>query len=127
MPLLLTIGAFVPGLFGKKIADGTAKVLGIVTLVILAAGLIYLGKLAYDASLIEQHETEVRAEQAERDLRAERKADLEAANTQAELVETQRKLDEAAAKAKADRPEEARKEVGPVTQSYYDTLRKEKR
>lgn len=124
MPLLASIGAFLPGLFGKQIAEKTAKVLGIITLAILLVAILGLGKCAYDASVIEQHEAADRAEKAERQLEAERRADEEAEATANELAETKAELDAATTEAARRDPEGAAKQVGPVTESYYDTLRR---
>jgi uncharacterized membrane protein len=128
MSLLMSIGAFLPGLLGKQVSQKVAKVLGIITLGLLLIAVLSLGKCAYDASVIEQHESTDRAEKAEKQLEAERRADEEAAAQEAELAETKAELDAATAEAARRDPEGAAKPVGPVSQSYYDTLRqKEKR
>lgn len=126
MPLLASIGAFLPGLLGKQVAEKTAKVLGIIILAILFVAILGLGKCAYDASVIEQHESADRAQKAERQLDAERRADEQAEATANELVETKAELDAATAEAARRDPEGAAKQVGPVSQSYYDTLRQKK-
>lgn len=128
MSLLMSIGAFLPGLLGRKVSEKVAKVLGIITLGLLLIAVLSLGKCAYDASVIEQHESTDRAEKAEKQLDAERRADEEAAAQATELAETKAELDAATAEAARRDPEGAAKPVGPVSQSYYDTLRqKEKR
>ena len=58
MSLIASIGAFLPGLFGKEVAYKTAKVLGFIALSILLIAVLSLDKCAYDASVIEQHEQE---------------------------------------------------------------------
>jgi len=58
MSLILSIGAFLPGLFGKQVSEKVAKVLGFIALGLLLIAVLSLGKCAYDASVIEQHETE---------------------------------------------------------------------
>jgi len=126
MPLIMSIGAFIPGLFGKKVAEKTAKVLGFLILGLLAAAVLSLGKCAYDASLIEQHEATSRAQKAERQLEADRRANEEGEQAKRDLEETQRQLDDATSEAARRDPEGAAKEVGPVSQSYYDTLRRQK-
>lgn len=126
MPLILSIGAFLPGLFGKQVTPKIAKVLGIIILVIVGAAAITLGRYAYDASVIAKHEANDRAVKAERQLEAERQADKEAEATATELAETKAELDRATAEAARSDPEGAAKEVGPVSQSYYDTLRRQK-
>lgn len=124
MPLIMSIGAFLPGLFGKQVSERVAKVLGFITLGLLLIAVLGLGKCAYDASVIEKHESAERARKAEKQLEADRAAD-EATEQQArDLVETQQQLEEAQAEAARRDPEGAAKQVGPVTESYYDTLRK---
>lgn len=124
MSLILSIGAFLPGLFGKQVSEKVAKVLGIVTLGLLLIAVLGLGKCAYDASIIEQHESAERARKAQKQLEADRAADLATEQQGRDLVETQQELEEAQAEAARRDPEGAAKPVGPVTESYYDTLRK---
>lgn len=85
MSVIASIGAFLPGLFGKEIAYKTAKVLGSAILVILLALVLSLGKCAYDASVIEQHEQEqeVKAGQA-REKAADQRVEDAIKNAQSE-------------------------------------------
>lgn len=124
MSLIMSIGAFLPGLFGKQVSEKVAKVLGIITLGLLLIAVLSLGKCAYDASIIEQHESAERARKAQKQLEADRAADLATEQQGRDLVETQQELEEAQAEAARRDPEGAAKPVGPVTESYYDTLRK---
>lgn len=123
MPFLIRIGMVLPGLFGKQIAPRTARILGILILVVLFCGALLLGKHAYDASLIARHTAEQRAQKAEKQLEAERRADEAAQAVEEELAETKAHLEAATTEAARKDPEGAAKGVGPVTQSYYDTLR----
>lgn len=124
LPFIASIGALVPGLFGKKVEYKTAQRLGWVALAILLIAVLSVGKCAYDASVVNEHEVKVRAERAEREQRADRKADEATAPQNAQQAETKAQLDEAThAAAKAD-PAGAADVVGPVSQSYYDTLRR---
>lgn len=124
MSLIMSIGAFLPGLFGKQVSEKVAKVLGIIALGLLLIAVLGLGKCAYDASIIEQHESAERARKAQKQLEADRAADLATEQQARDLVETQQELEEAQAEAARRDPEGAAKPVGPVTESYYDTLRK---
>lgn len=124
MSLIMSIGAFLPGLLGKQVSEKVAKVLGIITLGLLLIAVLGLGKCAYDASIIEKHESAERARKAEKQLEADRAADLATEQQGRDLVETQQELEEAQAEAARRDPEGAAKPVGPVTESYYDTLRK---
>lgn len=124
MSLIMSIGAFLPGLFGKEVSQKVAKVLGFVILGLLALAVLSLGKCAYDASVIEQHEAEDRAEKAQKQLDADRAADEQTAEQARELADTQKQLEQAQKEAAQRDPEGAAGTVGPVTDSYYDTLRK---
>lgn len=124
MSLIMSIGAFLPGLFGKQVSEKVAKVLGIIALGLLLIAVLGLGKCAYDASIIEKHESAERARKAEKQLEADRAADLATEQQGRDLAETQQELEEAQAEAARRDPEGAAKPVGPVTESYYDTLRK---
>ncbi|MBP53116.1 MAG: hypothetical protein CMG88_00945 [Marinobacter sp.] len=64
MSLIMSIGAFLPGLFGKEVSQKVAKALGFVILGLLLIAVLSLGKCAYDASVIEKHETEREIEAA---------------------------------------------------------------
>jgi hypothetical protein len=58
MSLIASIGAFLPALLGKELSYKAARIAGFITLAILLVAVLSLGKCAYDASVIEQHETE---------------------------------------------------------------------
>lgn len=127
LALLASVGGFIPGLFGKSVSPKIAKALGGVILLVLLVAILSLGKCAYDRSVINQHDAEVRAESAEKQLEADRQADAETAAKAAKLDETEKKLDEATRDAAKADPAGAAGKVGPVTESYYETLRKEQR
>lgn len=127
LPFIASIGAFVPGLFGKKLSFKAAKIAGIATLAVLLVAILSLGKCAYDASVVNEYKVEQRAKQAEETLEAERRANAEEMARQLDEAETQGRLDAATNEAAKADPTGAAKPVGPVTKSYYDTLRKEKR
>ena len=125
--LIATVGGFLPGLFGKQFSERTTKAIGIGVLILGLIAILSLGKCAYDRSVINQHDAEVRAESAEKQLEADRQADAETAAKAAKLDETEKKLDEATRDAAKADPAGAAGKVGPVTESYYETLRKEQR
>jgi Na+-transporting methylmalonyl-CoA/oxaloacetate decarboxylase gamma subunit len=56
MSLIASIGAFLPGLLGKELPYKTARIAGFITLAILATIMLSLGKCAYDASVVADHE-----------------------------------------------------------------------
>lgn len=127
LPFILSVGNILPGLFGKKLSDRTAKFVGITLLIATALMVFGVGKCAYDASVINRYEAQHDAEAAKKELQADRDADAATANQATELVETQKKLDEATKAAATRDPEGAAKPVGPVTESYYETLRKKEK
>ncbi len=122
MALLATIGGFIPGLFGKQIPFKIAKVAGIGILIVAVIALLSLGKCAYDQSVIEDHETEQRAESAETALESERQADLDTAEEIADLKDETATLEQAVKDAERAQPEKTKAAVGPASQSYYDNL-----
>jgi secreted protein with Ig-like and vWFA domain len=126
MTAIMALGAFLPGLFGKTLPAKYTKLLGTALLILGAILLLGLGKWAYDASVIAQHEARQRAEVARKQLEADREADAKAAEDARKLAQTQKELEQAARDAAAADPAGAAKPVGPVSQSYYDTLRKQK-
>lgn len=127
LQFIASIGSLIPGLFGYKLSYKAAKIAGFVLLGLLLVAVLSLGKCAYDASVINQHEAKDRAEKAERQLNADRAADEATANKAAEATQLQQELDEATKKAAAADPAGAQGNVGPVTDSYYDTLRKKEK
>jgi uncharacterized protein HemX len=127
LPFILSVGNVLPGLFGKKLSDRAAKITGIALLVALAVAVLSVGKCAYDASVVNRYEQQHEAEAAKKQLQADRDADKAVANQAAELADTQKKLDEATREAAQRDPEGAAKTVGPVTESYYETLRKKEK
>jgi hypothetical protein len=127
LPFIISVGNIIPRLFGKQLSDRTAKIVGILLAVALALMVFGVSKCAYDASVINRYQTERDAEAAKRTLQADRDADEATVNQAAELAETQQKLDEATNDAKARDPEGAARKVGPVTESYYETLRKKEK
>lgn len=125
--LVATIGGFIPGLFGKQISFKFAKVAGIAVIVVGLIALLSLGRCAYDQSVIEDHETEQRAESAETALESERQADLDTAEEIADLKDETAALEQAVKDAERAQPEKAKAAVGPASQSYYDNLPEGKR
>lgn len=126
MSILMTIGAFIPGLFNKKLSNRAASLLGGALLVLALASLFSLGKCAYDASVIAKHEAQERARKAQAQLEADRAAEQATEEQARDLAETQNELQAAQAEAARNDPARAASPVGPVTEAYYDTLRKKK-
>ncbi len=124
LALLASIGAFLPGLFGKKLSFEAARATGIVVLVIALVLVVGLGKCAYDKSVVSNYKSERAAKVAEDTLEADRAAAAaEKPRTEA-FRESQAEIERETAKAAQRDPTGAARPVGPVTQSYYDNLRK---
>lgn len=122
MALLATIGGFLPGLFGKQIPYKMAKVAGIGILIVVVIAILSLGRCAYDQSVIDEYQTEQRAESAEAALEAERQADKATADEIADLRDETETLEKAVAEAERNEPAKTKAPVGPASQSYYDNL-----
>ena len=114
----LSLLGFIKPEWAKGWTEGAAKVAGIVVAVILLIAVLAIGKCAYDDSVIDDYE----GEQAVRNLDARNTADEAAAEREAGDRTTELRQAEAAGRAAGQNPEAAAKPVGPVTQSYYDTL-----
>lgn len=127
LQLVASIGSFLPGLFGKTLSYGAAKIVGFIILAVVLIGVLGLGKCAYDASVINAHESKDKAEKAQRQLEADRKADEVISNKAAAFDESQRNISEAGEAAKRADPIGAASPVGPVSQSYYDNLPKKEK
>lgn len=126
MSLIMTIGAFLPGLFGKQVSDRVSRILGIAAVGIAVISLLGLAKCVYDGAVIAKHEAQEEARKNKALLDADRAADEATAEQARDLAETQTELEKAQAEAARSDPAGAAKPVGPVTESYYDTLRKKK-
>lgn len=88
MSIIATIGAFIPGLFGKKLSYKVAKAIGIGALAVALVIALGVGKCAYDNSVIEEHEEqrEAAASGAREDAADQRVKDTIAnANSEKEL------------------------------------------
>lgn len=88
MSILATIGAFVPGLFGKELSYKVARTVGIVVLAVAILIALGVGKCAYDNSVIDKHEVkrEAAASGAREDAADQRVKDaIDNANSEKEL------------------------------------------
>lgn len=127
LPLIASIGSFIPGLFGKEISLKAAKGVGIAILVLLLLATLSLGKCAYDASVVNDANVKHDAQAARQTLAADRAADEALENKAAAFDETQAKLDQVTRDAAKADPVGANTTVGPVTSSYYAELRKKEK
>lgn len=89
MSLIASLGALVPGLFGKNISYKAAKVAGWVVIAVLALLILGTGKCLYDRSVIDKHEAKIEAKaSAAREKSAEQQVidDVKNANSEKELI-----------------------------------------
>lgn len=123
--MFITTGLFLSGLFGKTVSDKAAKVIGIGALILVAliAGSIWLS--IRDSNLIDRHDAEQEAEMTNAVLAAERKANAEKQMRDQVFELGQDNITASIGNAVAADPVATRKPVGPASQAYYDTLRRE--
>lgn len=126
LQVVASIGAFIPGLFNKTLSYKAAKAAGFAIIALLVLALLVGAKYAYDLSVVNAYKAEVATQARAKRVKAEAAADAEAEADKLKLKQVEAKLEAAATEAVKADPTGAAKTVGPVTQSYYDTLRKEK-
>lgn len=119
----VSIGMTIAWLFGQRVTAKTGKVIGIVACMILAVALLSIGKCAYDANVIDEHENKREAEIAKGVLKADRGANAGDLARDEEFAKAQANIAGAMSDAEQNDPEHGRTPVGPVSQSYYDSLR----
>ncbi len=125
---MISIGFWIAGIIGKTVSQQQAKRIGLwVGLPVILIGLALLawgGKALYDRGVVEAYKDKRDATVAAGTLDADREATanaLERANvTEAENA----RLENAMAEAVRADPAKGKSEVGPVQQSYFDTLPK---
>lgn len=119
------LGVLIAGFAGKVIGPQStaAKVIGWIAVVTLAVILFVAGKAIYDASVIDEHERDVRAELNEDVIEGEQAASAAQRKRDRAFDESQATIQEGMNDAQQNDPDGAAKPVGPVSQSYYDSLR----
>lgn len=124
--MLLPIGFGLAGLFGQKPSEKTAKAIAIATLVIGAVIAFFILKAIYDASIVDDYKDKRDAEIATGVVTADRYAGERKTERDQDFANSQADLGNAIGNAVAADPEQARKPVGPASQSYYDELRRQR-
>lgn len=85
LPLIATIGGFIPGLFGKKLSFKAAKAVGFIVIAVALVAILSIGKCSYDRSVIREHEQEREAKASEaREKAADQRAQDTIINTESE-------------------------------------------
>lgn len=127
MPFLIMIGSSLFGLFGKKgVSDKAASLAGIAALVVLAGIGIALFFVIHDHNVINNHDNKVNAQVANKVVAADRDAGIKKEARDQDFGNSQSAVNNAVSNAVAAHPQEAKKPVGPASQSYYDELRRQK-
>jgi uncharacterized membrane protein len=127
MPFLITIGSSLFGLFGKKgVSDKAAKAMGIGALVAIVAIGIALFFVIHDHNVIKNHDAKQEAKVQTAVVGADRYAGERKEARDQTFANSQADLGTAVNNAVAAHPAEAKKPVGPASQSYYDELRRQK-
>lgn len=126
---MISLGLWIAGLLGRKaVTDKAAKSLGLAAALIvgipLAILLIWGGIKLHDRGVVEVYQDKRDAAVSNATVAADREA-LANALERAEVAEAEDDaIGNAMVEAKAKDPERGTREVGPVQQSYFDTLPK---
>lgn len=127
---MISVGMWVAGLFGKTPAAKVARRIGIgVTVVglLLAGSLaIWYGIKMHDAGVVTQYQDRRDAAVANASLEADREAAVNATARADAADALNQNLTDALANATAADPQHGQTSVGPVTDSYYDQMRRER-
>ncbi len=122
------LGVILAGLAGKIIGPQSmaAKVIGWLAVIVIVILLFVAGKAIYDASVIDDHERDVRAELNEDVIEGEQAASAEQRAADQEFAQSQADIQEGMNNAAESDPGGAARPVGPVSQSYFDGVRDDK-
>lgn len=122
------IGVALASLAGKVIRPDSkaAMILGWLAVIAVAAVLFFTAKALYDASVIDDHERDTRAELNEGVIAGEQKASAEQRARDQEFAQSQADVEEGMNDARESDPDGAARPVGPVSQSYFDSVRDDK-
>ena len=124
--MFITIGLTLAKLFtGKAITDKVAKAIGIGALALAAVLVLGIGKMIYDRNLIGDYEQGVQAEIDKGLLEAEREANASRAARDSSFASSQADISEGMEDARTNDPDHGARPVGPVSQSYYERLRRQ--
>lgn len=124
--MFITIGTALAGIFGKSITQKTAKIIGIVAGAALLLAVLSLGKCAYDKSIVNDYKQERQAKIDRGLLKAEREATAADIARDKEFAESAAVVKGDTQNAKDKDPNGGRTNAGPVTQSYFDSVRRER-
>lgn len=120
--MIRMVAGWVLRLAGGRLTERAARVVAVVSLVVLAVSLAGVAKCAYDGSIIERHDAERNREIAEDTVKADRKANNEAEARRLKFEAEQRRIEEATRNAIENDPDGGKRPVGDIDQSYFDSL-----
>lgn len=83
--MFVTVGLALAGLFGKKPGDGLAKIIGIISAVVMVISILVVAKCAYDRSIISAYQDRQDATNAKADLKANENASTQRAEDTSRL------------------------------------------
>lgn len=128
---MISFGFWIAGLLGKTITQQQAKrvglLVGIPLALVVGALLLWGGKALYDRGVVETFKDKQEAQAAKDVLKADRAANENAQERARVAEEENARLENAMAEAKRQDPAKGTTEVGPVQQSYFDNLPKQRR
>lgn len=128
---MISFGLWIAGLLGRSVTTEQAKRLGFwvaLPLVLIAAALLIWGGIKlHDRGVVEVYQDRRDAAVANATLEADREAGQNAAARADAAEALNANLSDALENATRADPQQGTTRVGPVTESYYDQLRKEKR
>lgn len=127
---MISLGLWVAKLFGKTPAAATARKLGLGVAILggaLLLGLLIWGGIAmHDRGVVSQYQDKRDAAVSNATLEADREA-ARNDSIRADAAEAENQnLSDALANATVADPQHGKTAVGPVTDSYYDQLRRER-
>lgn len=120
--MLTLVGTTVLGWFGRGVSPKVAQILGGAIMLAVGVGMFFAAKAVYDHNVVSDYKQEQAAKAAKETLKAERRADANAAPREAEFEESQRDIERNVTNAIAKDPAKGKTVAGPATQSYFDSL-----
>lgn len=124
--MFIAIGSALLGLVGKNTATaGLQRAVGIGALVVTAVLGFLLWLAIHDAGVRDEALDDQDAVVNAAVIGADREATAKQDKREGEFANSQGGIGDAVDKAKAEKPAEAKKPVGPASKAYYDELRRQ--
>jgi hypothetical protein len=124
--MFVSTGLFLARLVGKPfIGQKAARLVGVAALVLAAVAAFLIWLAVHDSNVIDAHDSEREAKINAGVIVADRTATAAQDERDEVFANSQILIDTGISNAVAAAPVETRKPVGPASQSYFDTLRRE--